>query len=218
MFRFSRNGQVCAPEIVGATTEEQLRKSLGFPTEDSAAELPPEAGPTPIAEVARVLAILKPRADEVFVDYGCGADARWCVAAAETYGCRAVGVEIDPERAASARAHVASLGLSGRIEIIEGDALTADVDADVGVVYLYSDVLDSLRPKLTELDRFASYMHQVPNLPMSKSGDAYVWQQQFATQPVTADRYAVWGNQYYRAPVCNSPGCRMCASIRSQLR
>jgi thiol-disulfide isomerase/thioredoxin len=184
--------------------------------------LPAEAGPTPYAEVSRILGILKLQADDVYADIGCGADARWCVAAAETTDCRRIiGIEIDPQRAASARAHVESLGLSGRIEIIEGDALEVDLsDVTVATVYLYADMLEKLRPKLTGMDRFASYMHQVPGLSMFKHGDAFVWNSADHAQPApaaTSRPYAVWGNQAYYGRVCSNPNCQMCNSIQQQL-
>jgi hypothetical protein len=111
------------------------------------------------------------------------------------------------------------------VTIIEGDATQVDVPAQVGVCYLYPDVLAALKPKLEKLDRFASYMHGVDGLAMSRNGDAWTWRkpQQVAMQTqreqVPRQQYgAVWGGRTYSGPVCNSPGCRMCNSIRSQLR
>lgn len=168
------------------------------------------AAPTPQAEVERILAILQPRANETFVDYGCG-DGRWCITAAQKYGCRAVGVEIDPERAAQARAAAAMAGLSGKIEIIEGDATQVDVKADVAVVYLWPDTLEALKGKLQQCDRFASVQHRVPGLAMTQYGDAYVWQKPRQVRGV------VWGGRTYYGPVCNSRSCAMCNAIRRGL-
>lgn len=168
------------------------------------------AAPTPHAEVNRILSILRPQPSETFVDYGCG-DGRFVIAAARGYGCRAVGVEIDPERAAEARANVAAAGLADRVEIIEGDALTVDVDADVGVAYLYPDLLDGLSGKLQKLNRFASYLHPVSGLPMENWQGAYVWRQP------APQRFGYWGGYAYSGRVCSNPGCRMCAEIARQL-
>ncbi len=41
-----------------------------------------EAAHTPMSEVVRVIGLL-PKPEIGFVDFGCGYDARWCVAAAE---------------------------------------------------------------------------------------------------------------------------------------
>jgi len=190
-----------------------------------ASDLPPEAQPTSMAEVHRVLRILNPKPTETFVDFGCGYDARFCIAAASVYGCKAIGVEIDPERAESSKRHVVSLGLSHLVTIIEGDATQVDVQADVGVAYLWPEVLTQLKPNLIKLTRFASVQHRVPGLAMSKNGDSYLW-----NKPRAVARTAVWGNRTYSRPVaiwngaqyfgrvCQNPGCSMCSAIERQLR
>jgi SAM-dependent methyltransferase len=174
---------------------------------------PPAQAPTPIAEVRRVLALLNPQSHETFVDYGCG-DGRWLIEAARTYGCRAVGIEIDPQQADRARRAVDAAGLLGRVQIIEGDVLMANVEAQVGVAYLYPDLLAKLRPKLLKLNRFATPFHPVDGVQMSQSGDAWIWQK---PQAVQQQAYAVYEGQYYSSRVCNSPGCSMCNSIQRQL-
>lgn len=133
--------------------------------------------PTPMREVHRILALLSPKPSETFVDFGCGPDARVCVAASSVYGCKSIGVEIDPDAVRSARRRVRELGLDDLIEIKLGDVLTTDVEADVGFAYLWKDLISDLRPKLTRLKRFATYQHSVPWVTMTKRGDAYVWKQ-----------------------------------------
>lgn len=133
-----------------------------------------DASPTPMAEVNRVLGIL-PKPEIAFVDLGCGYDARWCVAAAEKWGCKCVGIEINPERAAAAREHVRNLGLDHLIEIIHGDATEVEVQGDIGVAYLYADVLEALKPKLKQFRVFASYRHQPPLESTVIHGDTYLW-------------------------------------------
>lgn len=172
------------------------------------------SAPTPGVEVERVIGLL-PKPAVAFVDWGCGADARWCVAAVERWGCKAYGVEIDPARAAAARERVRSLGLSQFIEIIEGDATKVDVDADVGTAYLYGDTLEALRPRIEKLRAFASYRHQPPGLPVVKNGDSWFFVRGQTVQQTRPA--AVWQGQYYSAPVCNDPSCAMCRAIRRQL-
>lgn len=171
--------------------------------------------PTPITEVRRVLTLLRPQRHETFVDYGCG-DGRWLIEATRTYGCRSVGVEIDPEQVAKARQAIADAGLSDQIQIVEGDATVVDVQADVGVAYLYADTLKGLKRKLRKLKRFATYMHKVDDLAMQQSGDAWLWYQPVVV-PTQTQRYAYYGGQAYTGPVCSNPRCSMCASIRRQL-
>lgn len=173
------------------------------------------AAHTPLAEVTRVVAMLpKPRV--AFVDYGCGYDARWCVAAAEQWkDVRVIGVEIDPDRAAAARERVRHLGLGDRITIIEGDATTADVQGDVAVVYLYPEVLVKMKPKLKKYKAVASYMHAIDGLTTQRSGETWLYT---PSAPLHASPgVAYWGGVPYTSPVCTSPNCMMCNSIRSQI-
>lgn len=169
-----------------------------------------EAAPTPQAEIVRVMALL-PTPKVGFVDFGCGADARWCIYAAERWRCKVTGVEIDPARARAAKERVRMAGLDHLITIVEGDAITTDVQADVGVAYLYSDVLEKMKPRIEKLQAFASYLHQPPGLAVTKNGDSWFY---VKPQPIAG---AVWGNQVYSRPVCNNPNCGMCNAIRAQL-
>jgi len=178
----------------------------------STLEVAADFAPTPVEEINRVLSKL-PRPTVGFVDFGCG-DARWCVAAAKLWNCKVTGIEIDPGRAKIARERVYLAGLSHLITIIEGDATKVQVQADVGVAYLWPDVLQQLLPRLQRLKAFASYMHRPPGLPVTKDGDSWLY-----TQPiVTWSQSAVWQGYSYSQPVCDSPFCSMCNSIRRQLR
>lgn len=176
--------------------------------------LPESASPTPMSEVHRILALLNPKKGEVLVDFGCG-DARFLIEAAKKYGCQGLGIEIDLERAAMAQRLVDESGAKG-IKIVHGDSTTMNIKADVGVAYLYPATLKKLKPKIEKLTRFASYRHPVDGLQMAQYGDVHVWKRPEETQP--AQRLATWGGSQYAGPVCNSSGCRMCNSIRRQLR
>jgi len=174
----------------------------------------PEAAPTPHAEVSRVLGLL-PKPEVAFVDFGCGADARWCIAAAEKWGCKAIGIEIDPTRAALAKRRVKEAGLERAVTIVEGDAITTDVQADVGVAYLYPAVMDRLKPRIEKLRAFASYIHQPAGIAAVKNGDSWIYTGPIAV--ASQPRAAVWNGQLYSGPLCSNPACGMCNSIRSQL-
>ena len=172
------------------------------------------AAPTPYDEILRVLDLL-PKPQVGFVDFGCGENARWCVCAAEKWGCKVTGVEINPARAAAARERVKAAGLEHLITILDGDATTTEVQADVFAVYLYPDVLAKLQPKLSRMTAGASYMHAVPNMPATKNGDTFIYARQ--SVPQQSQRMAVWGGQLYSGPVCSDPRCGMCSSIRAQI-
>lgn len=169
------------------------------------------AAPTPQAEVDRVLALL-PKPAIGFVDFGCG-DGRWCIAAAKRWGCKSTGVEIDQYRAAAAKEAVRKAGLENLVTIVCGDATTTDVQADVGVAYLYADVLEKLKPRIEKLEAFASYMHKPP-IAATKNGDSWIY---VRPKPVALPAVASWNNRQYTGPVCSNPNCGMCNSIRAQL-
>ncbi len=185
----------------------------GKPVFRKEATVDADGAPTPQAEITRVLALL-PTPKIGFVDLGCGADARWCIAAAEKWGCKATGVEIDPARAAAAKERVKAAGLGHLVTIIEGDAVTTEVAADVGVAYLWSDVLVKLKPRIEKLAAFASYQHRVPGLAMAQNGDSFIYTKPVA---VAGPPVAYWNGQAYTGPLCNSSSCSMCNEIRRSL-
>lgn len=174
--------------IAIAEAEAAERPTIFTPPAD---DLPAGQQPTPMIGVAAVLHALQPQPDEVLVDYGCGFDARYLITACRLYGTkRAIGVEIDPAIAASARRYVAHAGLSDRIQIITGDATTTEVQADVGVAYLWPETLERLQPRIAKLKRFACYGFVVPGLDMQSStasngGTVYLWRQPVVQIPVT---------------------------------
>lgn len=173
-----------------------------------------EAAHTPMSEVVRVIGLLsKPQI--AFVDFGCGYDARWCVAAAERWGCKCIGIEIDPGRASAARDRVRNLGLDHLITIVDGDAVVVPISADVGVAYLFPEVLARLKPRLESFRAFASYIHQPPGMNCTKNGDTWIYQRQVQAQQAATG--AVWGGAIYNQRVCNNPHCAMCNSIGRQL-
>lgn len=189
-----------------------LTKFYHEPKSRAVASSDAAAAQTPMEEVDRVLRLL-PTPTIGFVDWGCG-DGRWCIAAARRWGCRATGVEIDPARAEAARERVRSEGLSHLVTIVTGDATQVHVEADVGVAYLYGDVLQAMIPRIHSLRAFASYLHQPPGLPVTKDGDTWFYRQGVVQQ----QRTATWGGYSYSGRVCNDPRCKMCASIQFQLQ
>lgn len=177
-----------------------------------------EAAHTPMSEVVRVIGLL-PKPEVAFVDFGCGYDARWCIAAAERWGCKCIGIEIDHQRASAARERVRNLGFDNMITIIEGDAAQVPVSGDVAVAYLYPSVLTRITPRLKSFKAFASYLHQPTGMSCVKNGDTWIYRRQVqAAQAYSAPQFsASWGDALYSQPVCTSRNCAMCNSIRRQL-
>ena len=90
--------------------------------------------------------------DDVVVDLGSG-DGRLPIIAAQVYGARGVGIEIDPRLVALSRNNAKDAGVDDRVTFVEGDLFTADLShATVVTLYLSTSVLRQLEPKLkTEL-------------------------------------------------------------------
>jgi SAM-dependent methyltransferase len=107
--------------------------------------------PTPPESVDALLALAAPRPGELIVDLGCG-DARILVAAAQRFGCRGVGYDIDPERIKEARANIAAAGLEDRLRVELRDLFTLDLGAaDIVTLYLLPQLNARLLPQLQTL-------------------------------------------------------------------
>ncbi len=86
-------------------------------------------------------------ADTVY-DLGCG-DGRIAIMAAQKFGAKAVGVDIDPERIKEATENAQKAGVLGKVKFIEGDLFTVPIkDATVVTLYLLRSVNMKLRPRL----------------------------------------------------------------------
>jgi ubiquinone/menaquinone biosynthesis C-methylase UbiE len=79
-------------------------------------------------------------------DLGAG-DGRIVVAAAQRFGARAVGVELDNNRFAFASARIRDFGLEPRARMVHGDLLAIDLTpATVVTLYQFPSVNEMLRP------------------------------------------------------------------------
>jgi ubiquinone/menaquinone biosynthesis C-methylase UbiE len=104
--------------------------------------------PTPneiVNTMLRMAAVTK--ADTVY-DLGCG-DGRIVITAAQKYGARGVGVDIDADRVAEATDNAKKAGVAGRVKIVRGDLFETDISpATVVTLYLLTELNLKLRPKL----------------------------------------------------------------------
>ena len=104
---------------------------------------------TPPDVVDRMLALAKVTSRDVVYDLGCG-DGRIVIAAAQKFGARGVGVEIDPARIYEAEANAKRAGVEKLVKFRLQDALETDVsDATVVTLYMISAINVKLRPILT---------------------------------------------------------------------
>jgi SAM-dependent methyltransferase len=98
--------------------------------------------------VEEMLRMADVKPDDVVYDLGCG-DGRIVIMAAQKFGARGVGIDIDPRRIEEARANAARAGVADRAEFRLGDLFNADIrEATVVTLYLLPDVNVRLKPKL----------------------------------------------------------------------
>jgi len=105
--------------------------------------------PTPADVVDRMLTLAKVGPRDVVYDLGCG-DGRIVISAAQKFGARGVGVDIDANLINQAEANAKAAGVERRVKFLVQDAMTVDVsDATVVTLYLLSASNVKLRPILT---------------------------------------------------------------------
>ena len=93
------------------------------------------------------LAKVGPR--DVVYDLGCG-DGRIVIMAAQKFGARGVGIDIDSKLIKEAETQARAAGVAGQVRFAVQDAMTVDVsDATVVTLYLLSASNVKLRPILT---------------------------------------------------------------------
>ena len=103
---------------------------------------------TPPDVISRMLQFGQVGPSDVVYDLGCG-DGRIVIAAAEAYGARGVGVDIDPQRIDEARRNARAAGVEHLVSFRVQDALETDVsEATVVTLYLVASLNARLRPRL----------------------------------------------------------------------
>lgn len=106
--------------------------------------------PTSMPVVDRMLELAEVTSDDIVYDLGSG-DGRIVIRAAEMYGARGVGIEIDEELVEEARQNADSAGVADLVSFQQGDLFDADIsEATVVTLYLLPTVNLRLRPKLFE--------------------------------------------------------------------
>ena len=104
--------------------------------------------PTTEAAVKAMLKLADVKSSDIVYDLGCG-DGRIVIAAAKEYGAHGVGIDINPERIAEAKANAKKAGVENLVRFEENDLFNADIhEASVVTLFLLSSVNLKLRPKL----------------------------------------------------------------------
>ena len=152
--------------------------------------------PTPQDVVDKMLEVAGVKKNEMVYDLGCG-DGRILMTAAQKFGARATGVELDPVLYKKTSARIVELKLQDRIKLLNGNLLEVDLSpADVVTLYLLTDSNTKLRPNLEKYlkpgSRVISHdfviMGWVPNkvekVEASRTHVLYLYKM----PPLTADR------------------------------
>lgn len=109
--------------------------------------------PTPYKVVDEMLRLAEVGKNDLLYDLGCG-DGRIVITAAQKYGTRGVGIDIDPERLQESNENAVQAGVTGLVKFLEQDLFEADIhQATVVTLYLLTSVNLKLRPKLLHVLR-----------------------------------------------------------------
>ena len=104
--------------------------------------------PTKQSVVEEMLQLAGVNDNDLVYDLGCG-DGRIVITAAQKFGARGVGVDIDPERIKEANENAKKAGVTDRVKFILGDLFDADIrPATVVTLYLLPEINLKLKPKL----------------------------------------------------------------------
>jgi SAM-dependent methyltransferase len=104
--------------------------------------------PTPQEVVLEMLKMAKVTQNDVVYDLGCG-DGRIVITAANVFGARGVGVDIDPIRIWESNKNARKACVTDRVKFIEGDLFATDLtEATVVTLYLTPELNIQVQPKL----------------------------------------------------------------------
>lgn len=106
---------------------------------------------TPYDVISIMLQMARIRKEDVIYDLGCG-DGRMVILAAQKYGCRGIGYEIDPIMIRSSIANVRRNRVDDLVKIVRADIFTLDLsEATAILLYLSSEMNGKLLPQLDRM-------------------------------------------------------------------
>lgn len=104
--------------------------------------------PTPFSVARRMLSLIDLKPGELLFDLGCG-DGRIVLIAAQEFGARAIGVELQERLWVLATSRIERLGLGDRVKVLRKDLLEVDLSsADAVTLYLTPIGNQRVQPKL----------------------------------------------------------------------
>jgi SAM-dependent methyltransferase len=140
--------------------------------------------PTPQIVVDAMLALARVTSADIVYDLGSG-DGRFLITAAQRYGARGVGVEVDRFVLREAEDNLKRSGVADRVRFVNDDLFTFDFsEATVVTVFLLPQMLAQLLPKfraLTPGARIVSHQYHLgDDRPAEQSQDVngatiYLW-------------------------------------------
>lgn len=149
-------------------------------------DVPYVSTPQPVVDEMLALAQVGPK-DNVY-DLGCG-DGRFVITAAEKFGARGVGIDLDPKRLQEAAAGAKRAGVTGRVSFRQEDLFETDFStATVVTLFLLPEVNARLAPRLRANlrpgARIVAYEFGIPGWPADRHSqlnirgnnhDMYLW-------------------------------------------
>jgi SAM-dependent methyltransferase len=124
--------------------------------------------PTRHAIADAMLQLAEVGAADVVYDLGSG-DGRIPIIAAQKYGARGVGIELEPRLVTQSWGNANEGQVANRVKFIVGDLFEADLsEATVVTMYLSPSIMKRLRPKLRALKpgtRIVSHQFPMPEWP-----------------------------------------------------
>ena len=121
---------------------------LGLSLAASAQQEAPPFVTTPDEVVERMLELAGTAPGDVVMDLGSG-DGRIVIAAAQKFGARGVGIELDARLVARSRENARLANVAEQVKFVRGDVLLADIrEASVVTLYLLPQLIDRLQPRL----------------------------------------------------------------------
>ena len=104
--------------------------------------------PTPQEVVDAMLDVAQVKSTDVIYDLGSG-DGRIPITAAQKYGARGVGIDINPERIKEANENLKKANVGDKVKFLTADLFETNIsEATVVTLYLLQSLNEKLRPKL----------------------------------------------------------------------
>ena len=120
--------------------------------------------------VEKMLQMAKVKKDDMVFDLGCG-DGRIVVTADKKYGCKGIGVDIDPARIKDSLETMRKAGVTKeQVDIRQGDALKVkDLEnASVVMLYMLPEFMEKLEPQIKSRlkpgTRIVAHDYPFPNM------------------------------------------------------